>query len=54
MFETHASINSALAYGVIETTLLLHHIMGIGLFILVSFTGSYQYLATIVLIQVLT
>ena len=54
MFETRNSVNMYVSHGIMESTLVFHHLLGIVLYTLACLTHRYLYLSAVVLIQVPT
>jgi hypothetical protein len=51
LFETRDSLNMFLAHGIVEETLLQHHLLGIALYVIALYWQNYLYLACVVLIE---
>ena len=51
MFETRNSVNMFVSHGIMESTLVFHHLLGIVLYALACLSHTYLYLSAVVLIQ---
>ncbi len=51
LFDTLHTLNLYVTFEVIEETLLVHHVLGLVLYAVTLTSGSYLYIATIVLVQ---